>query len=151
MGAKVGGSGGPQADINVTPLVDIVLVLLIIFMVITPMLEKGADVKLPKVKNAVSKKDSDDDLILSVDKEGAIFMGENQIEGAALEAELEGILLAEPFKPILIKGDVESRYIHVRKVMEICERTGAKSVGLMTDKNDLPGDEEDGAATDEAH
>lgn len=147
MGAKIGGSGGPQADINVTPLVDIVLVLLIIFMVITPMLEKGADVKLPKVKNAVSKKDSDDDLILSVDKEGVIYMGEKPMEAAALELELEGILLAEPFKPILIKGDVESRYIHVRKVMEICERTGAKSVGLMTDKNDTPVDEAvDGAA-----
>ncbi len=144
MGAKVGGSKGPQAEINVTPLVDIVLVLLIIFMVITPMLEKGADVKLPKVKNATSKKDSDDDLILSVDKEGQIYMGETRIEAVALETELEGILLAEPFKPILIKGDVESRYIHVRKVMEICERTGAKSVGLMSDKNTEA--DEDGAA-----
>ena len=143
MGAKVGGSGGPQADINVTPLVDIVLVLLIIFMVITPMLEKGADVKLPKVKNAVSKKDSDDDLILSVDKEGVIYMGENVIEVAALELELEGILLAEPFKPILIKGDVESRYVHVRKVMEVCERVGAKSVGLMSDKNEASDEEKE--------
>jgi biopolymer transport protein ExbD len=142
MGAKIGGTGGPQADINITPLVDIVLVLLIIFMVIAPMLEKGADVKLPKVVNAVSKQDSADDLILSVNVDGTIFLDVVEISAEDLEKELEGILLAEPFKPILIKGDVESRYVHVRKVMEICERSGAKAVGLMSDKN-TPGPDED--------
>ncbi len=133
MGARVGGKG-PQADINVTPLVDIVLVLLIIFMVITPMLQRGAEVKLPKAKNSESSEDTSEATIISIKTDGTLYLGDDLITKELLEAELANILLAEPFKYILIKGDVEARYADVRVVMKICEELGAKSVGLQTDE-----------------
>jgi len=134
MGAKIGDSRGPQADINVTPLVDIVLVLLIIFMVITPMLQRGAEVKLPKAEHAESNEDSSEATIISVKKDGSLYLADDLITKELLEAELAGVLLAEPWKYVLIKGDVEARYADVRAVMEICEDLGAKSVGLQTDE-----------------
>ncbi|MCP4868308.1 MAG: biopolymer transporter ExbD [Proteobacteria bacterium] len=133
MGGKIG-SKGPQADINVTPLVDIVLVLLIIFMVITPMLQRGAEVKLPTARHAEAGEDSGEATIISVKEDGTFYLGDDLITKELLEAELANVLLAEPFKFILIKGDVKARYADVRTVMKICEDLGAKSVGLQTDE-----------------
>ncbi|MEE2828286.1 MAG: biopolymer transporter ExbD [Myxococcota bacterium] len=139
MAFSSGSRKGPQADINVTPLVDVVLVLLIIFMVITPMLQRGAEVKLPKAANAESSEDSSEATIISVKKDGTVYLGDDLISDDPtaldlLRAELTTILFAEPFKFILIKGDVATRYGDVRKVMELCEDLGAKSVGLQTDE-----------------
>ena len=131
-------SKGPQADINVTPLVDIVLVLLIIFMVITPMLQRGAEVKLPKAVNAESKEDSGEATIISVKKDGSLYLGNDLITPDLLERELNAILMTEPFKFILIKGDANAHYADVRKAMEICEKVGAKSVALQTDDAEVP-------------
>jgi biopolymer transport protein TolR len=147
MGMATGNSKGPQADINVTPLVDIVLVLLIIFMVITPMLQRGAEVQLPKAKHAESKEDSGEAAIISVKEDGTTYLGQDEIKLEALEEQLDFILLAEPFKFILIKGDVKTRYADVRAVMHICERLGAKNVALQTDQAELS--EEDIAAKKE--
>ncbi len=127
-------SKGPQADINVTPLVDIVLVLLIIFMVITPMLQRGAQVQLPKAKNTESKEDSGEAVTISVKQDGTLYLGNDLITPDLLERELNAILLTEPFKFILIKGDAKAHYGDVRKAMEICEKVGAKTVALQTDQ-----------------
>ena len=134
MGSSTG--KGPQADINVTPLVDIVLVLLIIFMVITPMLQKGPEVVLPKVENAQSKEEQEEDLLISVTKEGEFYLNEDLKELDLLEQELENELLADPFKPIAIKADVLAPYGQVKKIMLACEKVGAKSVALQSDKNE---------------
>ena len=134
MGMVSSSGKGPQADINVTPLVDIVLVLLIIFMVITPMLQRGAQVKLPKAEHASSDEDSSEAMIISVKKDGTVYLGPDLISLDLLKLELESTLLAEPWKYILVKGDVESRWADVRSVMELCEELGAKSVGLQTDE-----------------
>jgi biopolymer transport protein ExbD len=135
MGAKIGAKG-PQADINVTPLVDIVLVLLIIFMVITPMLQRGAEVKLPKARHAEAGEDSGEATVISIKKDGTLYLADDLITKELLEAELANVLLAEPFKFILIKGDVDARYADVRAVLKICEDLGGKTVSLHTD--DLP-------------
>jgi len=130
-------SKGPQADINVTPLVDIVLVLLIIFMVITPMLQRGAEVKLPKAEHAESKEDSGEAAIISVKRDGSLYLGNDLITPDLLERELNAILLTEPFKFILIKGDANAHYGDVRTAMEICEKVGAKTVALQTDQAEI--------------
>ena len=143
MAADIGAKGA-KADINVTPLVDVVLVLLIIFMVITPMLQRGAEVKLPRAENATSSEDSAEATIISVKQDGALYLGNDLITHELLEAELANVLLAEPWKYILIKGDVRARYGDVRKVMEICEGLGAKSVGLQTDEKQKSKDDEHG-------
>jgi len=136
MGMGTSTGRGPQADINVTPLVDIVLVLLIIFMVITPMLQKGPEVQLPKVENSTSKEEQDEDLLITVTKDGEFYMGEDLKELDLLEAELRTELMVDPFKPIAIKADVNTPYKDVKKVMLVCELVGAKSVALRSDKNE---------------
>ncbi len=130
-----GNAAGPKHEINITPLVDVVLVLLIIFIVVTPMLTRGADVRLPAADNADSKDDSSEDLIISVTTDGQLWLNAQVTTEEDLEDELNRTLVAEPFKPILIKGDFQSRYADVRVVMALCEKTGAKNVSLMTDKD----------------
>jgi biopolymer transport protein ExbD len=116
MGAKVGGKkGGAMADINVTPLVDVVLVLLIIFMVVTPMLSSGVDVKLPKVKTAEEEKDMGQHLVISVRNDGAVFVDKAQVTMDELVPMVEK---ERGNRPLLIKGDQSVTYKQVRDVMD---------------------------------
>ena len=135
MEAPSKGHSGPKHEINITPLVDVVLVLLIIFIVITPMLTRGADVILPAADSAEPQEDSKQDLIISVQKSGQIWLSTELMTVETLETRLTNTLTAEPFKPILIKGDLQARYADVRQVMAVCERTGAKNVKLMVDND----------------
>jgi len=132
----MGASGnGPASEINVTPLVDVVLVLLIIFMVITPMLQAGQPVQVPKAPHAENKKDADDDLIITVAADQSIWVEDELVDQDALDSRLRAILAYEPFKQILVKGDQSLTWAPVRAVMETCSAAGAKSVAVMTDKN----------------
>jgi biopolymer transport protein TolR len=130
MGAKVGGKkGGAMADINVTPLVDVCLVLLIIFMVVTPMLSSGVDVKLPKVKTAEEEKDMGQHLVVSVRGDGAIFVDRDQV---ALEAVAPEVERRRGDRPLLIKGDQTVTYKQVREVMDkIHERLAGTDTMLL--------------------
>ena len=116
MGAQVGGKkGGAIAAINVTPLVDVVLVLLIIFMVVTPMLSAGVDVKLPKVKTAEEEKDMGQHLVISVRGDGVVFIDRDQVTLTSLIPEIEA---RRGNKQILLKGDKTVTYRQVREVMD---------------------------------
>jgi biopolymer transport protein ExbD/biopolymer transport protein TolR len=106
-------------------------------MVITPMLQRGAEVKLPKAINAESKEDSGEATIISVKEDGSLYLGNDLITVDLLERELNAILLTEPFKFILIKGDTKAHYGDVRKAMEVCEKVGAKTVALQTDQAEI--------------
>jgi len=130
MGARVGGKkGGAMADINVTPLVDVCLVLLIIFMVVTPMLASGVDVKLPQVKTAEEEKDMGQHLVVSVRGDGAIFVDRDQFSLDAVAAEVEKV---RGDRPILIKGDQAVTYRQVRDVMDkIHERLAGTDTMLL--------------------
>ncbi len=134
MAFDVGNKGGAKAEINVTPLVDVVLVLLIIFMVITPMLEQGEAVELPKLQNASSKEDSSDDVIITVGKDGRLYIDHDLVDEDTFRARLGPVFASEPNKPVMIRGDVNGRYGDVRKAMELTQKLGARQVGLMADK-----------------
>jgi len=117
MGAKVGGKkGGAMADINVTPLVDVVLVLLIIFMVVTPMLSSGVDVNLPKAKTAEEEKDMGQHLVISVRADGAIFVDRDQVPK---EQVADKVIDVRKNRPLLVKGDSAVTYKQVREVMDL--------------------------------
>lgn len=133
MGAKVGGKkGGAMADINVTPLVDVVLVLLIIFMVVTPMLSSGVDVQLPKAKTADEEKDMGQHLVISVRADGAVFVDRAQVE---LDAVPQVVEKERANRPLLVKGDSAVTYEQVRKVMDkIHELPGTDTLLLAAEK-----------------
>jgi biopolymer transport protein ExbD len=125
-----GGSQGVKADINITPLVDVVLVLLIIFMVVTPMLQRGKDVHLPQVHKPDSENKEGDPIILSVTLDKQTFVESDQLGGDALSARLKDEFVAQPGRKILLKGDERLTYSDVRKVMEVARKAGAKGISL---------------------
>jgi biopolymer transport protein ExbD len=123
----------PKSEINVTPLVDVVLVLLIIFMVVTPMLHRGVAVNLPETKNHSKKQDTGEQIVLSVSKAG-IFMDADKIETGKLGATLENELRKKSGRPIHVRADRALRYGDVRKVLEEVHAAGAATVNLETEE-----------------
>ena len=131
MGMSAGPSGGIKNEINVTPLVDVVLVLLIIFMVITPMLQRGKSVTLPKAQNIEKERKGDaDPLILSVTPDKKTFVENDEFDAAGLERKLRDELEKDPSRRILLKGDNGLNVGDVRKVMEIARKAQAKGISL---------------------
>jgi biopolymer transport protein TolR len=130
MGMNVGGGKGAKADINVTPLVDVVLVLLIIFMVVTPMLQRGKDVNLPRATQTEEDDKATDPLILSVTKERTTWVESDQFDDAGLALRLDAEFRTEPNRRILLKGDETLTVGDVRKVMEVARKSGARGISL---------------------
>jgi biopolymer transport protein ExbD len=130
---SVGGSPrGPKAEINVTPLVDVVLVLLIIFMVITPMLQRGKSVELPKARQVEQKKTDtkDNALILSVTPDQKLYLDDDPLDEQALEDRLREELAKDPLRKVLLKADNSLRVGDVRKVMLVARKAKASRVSL---------------------
>lgn len=128
--AMAGPSKGIKNEINVTPLVDVVLVLLIIFMVITPMLQRGKDVNLPMAKQTDKENKESDPLVLSVTEKKEIYVESNAFNDQALEDEIRSKLTVLPGRRILLKGDDRLSFGDVRRVMEIARKAGATSINL---------------------
>lgn len=146
MGAKVGSNkGGPMADINVTPLVDVVLVLLIIFMVITPMLSSGIDVKLPPARTATTTQDVGQNLVVGIRDDGAVFVDTTQTTLDRLVPDLKEALRKDPNKSILIKAAQTLKYRQVREVADKIAEDGTTTLLLACDrspdKKDAPASE----------
>ena len=140
MGMAAGGSkGGPMADINVTPMADIMIVLLIIFMVITPMLQKGVDVVLPKAANTMERKDEPKTITVAIknDIDRSTYIGGIKIEnpGADLVPQLRERLeeLPDGGKMIYLKADSELPYAEVLKVMDLAKDAGVEEVALIAE------------------
>jgi biopolymer transport protein TolR len=123
-----------RSDINVTPLVDVVLVLLIIFMVVTPMLQKGVPVELPVTKNPDKKPDSENQVIVSVKKDSTIYIDQNWVPKNEFLGQLKEMHDRSPGKEILIKGDTRLRYKDIKKVMDMINEAGFENVGLISEK-----------------
>ena len=129
-------SMGAIVDINVTPMVDVMLVLLIIFMVITPMLSKGVSVDLERTRNhiAMAEADQEDAILVAVTREGSVFLGRSRIEANLLKNEVEDILTTRIDKTVYVKSDARSRYERVVEVVNILRSAGCDQVGLLTEK-----------------
>src|SRR5262245_38002397 len=131
MAMNVGGSqGGVKAEINITPLVDVVLVLLIIFMVVTPMLQRGKDVHLPQAHKIDEEKKEQDPLILSITTEKKVYVEADQVSDEEFQTRITEMLARDPGKKLLLKGDERLTYGDVRRVMDLARKAGAKGIAL---------------------
>jgi len=125
---------GVRSDINVTPLVDVCLVLLIIFMVVTPMLQKGVNVQLPETMKPDKMPESAKQLTMAINKDGSVAVEEKWIPNEDLKAHLEEIHSQTPDKSVIIKADKRLKYKDVRKVMQVINEAGFSRVGVVTEK-----------------
>lgn len=123
-----------RGDINVTPLVDVCLVMLIIFMVVTPMLQKGVDVALPETTTPEKMPEGQKQLTISIKQDGNVHINQNWVPDDRLEAALAEIYNQNPDKDVVIKGDRRLKYKQVRKLMQQVNEAGFSRVGLVTEK-----------------
>jgi biopolymer transport protein TolR len=142
---QTGTSGGFNSEINVTPFVDVCLVLLIIFMVVTPMLQEGIQVNLPYAKNTTKQEDEESHAIIVAVKTEAngqesIYVQKKPIPREQYQTEMTEIHDRMPEKAVLIKADRGMTYGDVRKVMIETNEAGYEAVSLVTEK--MPGSEE---------
>ena len=135
MGASMGSDGGAMADINVTPLIDVVLVLLVVFMVITPMLSSGLPVDLPKATTTVTVNDVGQHIVISLTKDGKIAVEQEETE---LESLVDALNVefrkADVVKSILIKADRSLPYSDVRAVMDELGDNNMTSILIAANK-----------------
>lgn len=128
----------PVSDINVTPMVDIMLVLLIIFMVITPMLQKGVSVDMAKATNPreMREADQDDAVVVAVSRDGKIYLGSDQLLVERLSERIQDLLAAKVDKTVYVKSDRRAKYGGVVDVVDTVRSAGVDTLGLLTDKVD---------------
>jgi biopolymer transport protein TolR len=133
MGMQLGGGGGVKSDINVTPLVDVMLVLLIIMMIIAPLLQKGVDVRLPIATNSASKPETQDQTVLGIKADKTTWINGVEVRKEELRTRLESILETKKEKLILIKADEDAPYSAIMDAMDQLRASGIEDVGLITD------------------
>jgi biopolymer transport protein TolR len=131
-GRRRRGQRGTLSEINVTPLVDVMLVLLIIFMISAPLLTAGVPLELPKTE-AAAVQDQSEPLSVSIRADGAIFLGERQVAFGSLGPELRVAAGPDAKKPIFVRADGRASYATVAQVMAALSTSGFTSINLITD------------------
>jgi biopolymer transport protein ExbD len=135
MSMDVGGAkGGPKSDINVTPLVDVMLVLLIIVMLIAPMMQKGVDVALPEADNSGDKPDTADQTVVHIDANSKLYVNAIEVSETEAVSRLQATLETKTDKIVYLKGDKDAPYASIMKMMDALRGAGIESVGLITEK-----------------
>jgi len=127
-----------NSEINVTPLVDVCLVLLIIFMVVTPMLQKGVPVNLPVTEEPEKTPDTEKQLQISVKADGSVYLGPTVVMKQQVESELKNIHDRTPDREIAVKGDKKVKYGDVLDVLRACREVGFNNVGLIAQPKRSP-------------
>ena len=134
-------SGDPfdhLADINVTPLVDVMLVLLIIFMVTAPMLHQGISVALPKTATTNLRSTLEDPIVMSISRDGLFYINETPVARGLLKERLKAILRGRKEKAVLLKADRGLSYGTVIETLDLLNRMGIESLGMITDTSGAP-------------
>ena len=135
MAMDLGGAkGGVKSDINVTPLVDVMLVLLIIMMLIAPMLQQGVSLRLPTATNTVDKPESADQTVIAIAANKSIYLNAKPIQEAELAQRVTDLLESKTEKIVLIRADEEVEYGAVMAVMDQLRQAAIEDVGLITEK-----------------
>ncbi len=135
MGMQVGEkSSAMNSEINITPLADVMLVLLIIVMLIAPLLQKGVDVVLPEAANTSEKPENDAQTVLAVTADGRFYVESTQVTEQDLLREVQAVLDRKFEKIVLIKADQDAQYSSVMSVLDRLQRAGIEDIGLITER-----------------
>jgi biopolymer transport protein ExbD len=134
MAMVTGGRSGIKSDINVTPLVDVVLVLLIIFMVVTPMLQRGKSVELPRSRVVDEDPGTGDPVILSITADKKLWYDHVEVSEGQLLERLGDEIVANPNRPFLVRGDAKVTVGEVRRLMGIARKAGARGVRVAVEQ-----------------
>jgi biopolymer transport protein TolR len=135
MSIDLGGAkGGLKADINVTPLVDVMLVLLIIMMLVAPMLQKGVDVRLPQAANTVDKPETQEQTVLAITADARYYVNSVEVSELELLNRVQGAIELTAERIVLIKGDEDASYSSIMHVMDELRRVGIEDVGLIVER-----------------
>ena len=140
MAMDVGGAkGGVKSDINVTPLVDVMLVLLIIMMLIAPMLQQGVAVTLPEAGNTGDKPDTQDQTVVAIDSRGKIYVNLIPVTAADLVPRVQRALEDKTEKLVYVKGDKDAKYSAVMDAMDALRKAQIENIALITERKNKPG------------
>ena len=133
-----GGRGEVNSEINVTPMADVMLVLLIIFMVVTPMLQKGQAVDLARTRNPVDMKeaDRDDAVLVAITRDGRFYLGQSRVGIEELAAKVNDLLATRLEKTVFVRSDFRAKYGDVVQVVDSIRSAGVDKVGLLTERLD---------------
>ena len=137
MGMHVGTGGGPRSEPNVVPFIDILLVLIIIFMVITPLVPKGLDALVPQPNPNQEAKEQDVDVrtvVVSIDSAGQLMINQDPVVKAYLGQRLYDIFKTRAERVMFVKGDPEILFQEVAEVIDIAKGAGVEKIGLMTEQ-----------------
>ncbi len=129
---RLGEGAKLQASINITPLVDVVLVLLIIFMVMAPQMRKGPDVNLPNTTKPNGQGDERGRILVSIDEAGGLWINDQPVAGEHFGEALQAAAGAEPDPRVVIRGDAKLKFLQVREAMLAIEQAGFRGVGLIS-------------------
>ena len=139
MAMDVGSSrGGLNSNINVTPLVDVMLVLLIIMMLIAPMLQKGVPVTLPQANNGEQKPDTQDQTVVSIDSRNQFWVNGLQYSKEEFANKVKTVLEDKKEKIVLIKADTDARYSAIMEAMDALRSANIEDIALITDPKNPP-------------
>ena len=133
MSMDVGGAkGGVKSDINVTPLVDVMLVLLIIMMIVAPLLQQGVPITLPMAAHTEDKPDNQDSVVVFIDAKSKLYVNSLEVREEDLVARITTAM--EGKKVVYLKGDVDAPYSAIMKMMDALRKAQIDTVGLITEK-----------------
>ncbi len=135
MAMDLGGAkGGIKSDINVTPLVDVMLVLLIIMMLVAPMLQQGVAVRLPTAANTTDKPETQEQTVLAISKDKSFYLNAKPVTEGEMATRLNELLENKKEKVVLIKADEEVEYGAVMQAMDQLRNAGIEDIGLITER-----------------
>ena len=140
MAMNVGKRGGLNSDINVTPLVDVMLVLLIIMMLVAPMLQKGVAVTMPSAQNVVQKPDNSEQTVLAIDAHNKFYVNGLEVTKEEMAARVKTVLEDKRERVVLIKGDQDASYSAIMSAMDDLRKAQIEDIGLITERKRQPGE-----------
>jgi biopolymer transport protein TolR len=140
MAMDLGGAkGGVKSDINVTPLCDVMLVLLIIMMIVAPLLQQGVSVKLPQASNTVDKPEVQGQTVVAIARDKSMYVNAKPVQESEMATKINEILENAKEKVVLIKADEEVEYSAVMSAMDQLRQAGIEDIGLITDPKKTAG------------